>query len=474
MKKVLLILLLPIISTLSLSAAPSVSKNDILVLHSYHQGLQWTDDISSGIKSVLKSENVEIHYEFLDMKRNSGEDYYNLIVDFEEKKEAISDIDFKLIICSDNHALEFVMEHGERLYPGVPVIFCGVNDFTPAMIEGRDDITGIVETIDYRKNFELICKLHPDRKNFLIIIDQSFSGKKVENELEDVIKDLPAEYSFEVYHDFLFEEIPDKLATLDDEDVILLMTFNRDRSGRFLSYVDGIEMIHKYSPVPIYGAWDFFFGLGIVGGMLTTGHSQGVAAAEMAKEYLAGTSITDIEIVQGTTSKLMFDYNELKRFDINPKLLPRDSLIINKPESPVRKYAYHILTASIIIFLILCFVAVRLIRHRVKERQLEKMNAELERRVNEKTADLTEKVHVIEKQNSELQSALIQIKTLEGIIPMCSKCKKIRNDEGYWKQVEQYISERTDAEFSHGLCPDCFDELFREAKARKEKKLPPA
>lgn len=56
---------------------------------------------------------------------------------------------------------------------------------------------------------------------------------------------------------------------------------------------------------------------------------------------------------------------------------------------------------------------------------------------------------------SKLQEALAEIKTLKGFIPICASCKKIRDDEGYWDQVEAYISKHTDAVFTHGICPDC-------------------
>jgi CheY-like chemotaxis protein len=62
--------------------------------------------------------------------------------------------------------------------------------------------------------------------------------------------------------------------------------------------------------------------------------------------------------------------------------------------------------------------------------------------------------------NAELQEALAKIKTLSGFIPICASCKKIREDSGYWKQLEAYITEHSDAEFSHGLCPDCMKKLY--------------
>jgi CheY-like chemotaxis protein len=62
--------------------------------------------------------------------------------------------------------------------------------------------------------------------------------------------------------------------------------------------------------------------------------------------------------------------------------------------------------------------------------------------------------------NVELKDALERVRSLEGIIPICARCKSVRNDEGYWTQVERYLAEHTNATFSHGLCPDCAALLF--------------
>lgn len=67
------------------------------------------------------------------------------------------------------------------------------------------------------------------------------------------------------------------------------------------------------------------------------------------------------------------------------------------------------------------------------------------------------KTHImLRKKEQELAKALAEIKTLSGILPICSCCKQIRNDSGYWQQVEEYISEHSGAMFSHGLCPECY------------------
>ncbi len=73
-------------------------------------------------------------------------------------------------------------------------------------------------------------------------------------------------------------------------------------------------------------------------------------------------------------------------------------------------------------------------------------------------SDMREREELIEK----LQNALASVKTLTGLLPMCASCKKIRDDQGYWTQVDRYISEHTDADFTHGLCPECVKKLYPE------------
>jgi PleD family two-component response regulator len=66
----------------------------------------------------------------------------------------------------------------------------------------------------------------------------------------------------------------------------------------------------------------------------------------------------------------------------------------------------------------------------------------------------------LENKNAQLEDALSSVKTLRGLLPICASCKKIRDDQGYWKQIEEYIENHSEALFSHGLCPDCADKLY--------------
>ena len=69
----------------------------------------------------------------------------------------------------------------------------------------------------------------------------------------------------------------------------------------------------------------------------------------------------------------------------------------------------------------------------------------------------------------ELLTSMEEIKTLKGIIPICASCKKIRDDKGSWEQIETYIRDHSDAEFSHGICPECMKKLYPEFTEDNEK-----
>ena len=129
--------------------------------------------------------------------------------------------------------------------------------------------------------------------------------------------------------------------------------------------------------------------------------------------------------------------------------------------------ASFFLLASLPFILLLAHV------YRAHTSDLKRLNAELrahkdnlEIQVQQRTADLR-------KETERLQEALANVRTLSGLIPICAHCKKIRDDKGYWNQLELYIQQNSDALFSHGLCPDCVRQLYPEF-ANADELVPPS
>lgn len=100
----------------------------------------------------------------------------------------------------------------------------------------------------------------------------------------------------------------------------------------------------------------------------------------------------------------------------------------------------------------------------VKPYESQELRANIEIAVHKGAQEKERREHAVERERliSELQTALAEIKALRGFLPICSHCKKIRDDEGYWQQLEKYIEDHSDVLFSHSFCPDCAREHYPE------------
>ncbi len=89
-------------------------------------------------------------------------------------------------------------------------------------------------------------------------------------------------------------------------------------------------------------------------------------------------------------------------------------------------------------------------------------NDEIMQKMTTLNTDLVNLTRELQRKNRELEYANSTIKTLRGILPICSFCKGIRDDEGYWKKIEEFMSEETEAQFSHSICPQCMEKNYPE------------
>lgn len=99
---------------------------------------------------------------------------------------------------------------------------------------------------------------------------------------------------------------------------------------------------------------------------------------------------------------------------------------------------------------------------------IEKNRVELDRKVKERTQDLNKANEELEKTIDDLKKAMSQVRQLSGLLPICSYCKQIRDDKGYWNQLEDYIQNHSEAEFSHGICQECAEKHFPEMDLYEE------
>lgn len=346
--------LLPAIDT-----AHAQGKKHVMILNSYNKGYAWTDTLVKGIEDVLSRHAAVItKVEYMDTKLNNSDAYSLLLKQLYAAKYAQNSPD--IIISSDDDALRFLRRYRDALFPGVPVVFCGVNNFTPSKVEGFSLYTGVNEAADFKTNLSLILNLHPDTRTIYVINDQLTTAgflKQAFNKAADIYRN---DIQFVFFDDISMADLKKKVSDRPMDSLIFYLSFFKDNTGRSYTPEEAIPMITQASSVPVYGAVDYMLGLGIVGGMLKSSYFQGDAAAKLALRVLDGEPISEIPVILKSPNQYMFDYRELKARKIDLNRLPADSLLINEPETFYYKYKQLIWTTACVMLTLVVFIVVLL------------------------------------------------------------------------------------------------------------------
>ncbi len=357
MKKLLFLLGVSV----TLLFAAKQSPKDILLIQSYHKGYKWSDDISKVIeKNFSEHDNMFLSTVYMDTKRVDTPEYLNSFYLY--YKERFKHYKFDVVIVADNSALDFVKLHYEELFSRSPIVFLGINNFEPSMIEGIKNVSGVVENVDIEKNIDLILTLDPQLDKILIINERSITGDAIRHQIDAIMPKYKDKTIIEYVDSMDMDEIATKTKELSEHSAILWVLLFKDKTGKFFTYKDNLQQIRKITNIPIYGLWDFYLDYGIVGGYLTSATSQAEAASKIVNQILAGKDPHNIPIVETSPNRYIFDYKELKfhRIDISPAIKSYE--IINKPFSFYEEYKHYVWLVIAILSAI-CMVVIFLMQN---------------------------------------------------------------------------------------------------------------
>jgi len=363
MKKIIISLVILLISIKGFS-----SDKNILVIHSYHQGLEWSDSISAGILSVFNNHpEVRFYFEYMDTKRNTSKDYLNNYVALYRSRS--SKIKYDAIMVADNAAYDFMVQYRDEFYPGIPVFYCGVNFLDRAQLTKLNGFYGFEEIADHEKTIDLIKRIFPKRKKVLIINDYTLTGQKIRQELNLVLPKYKNDLKFEIIETFSISELEKRVSHLSNDYTIYLLVVNMDRNGNYISYNNGIKIIKDHSSAPIFGSWDFYLSKGIIGGQITRGYVQGRSAALLAYDYISKKNTHPLVYQKGGTT-LCFDQNVLNEYKINNKSLLKGAIVIHQPIFGVWQIFWLKVSIIVIILLVLIFY---IVQRRIQDERLRKL-----------------------------------------------------------------------------------------------------
>lgn len=377
-----LFLLLVIVSEGSASgfSALKESKN-LLLLNSYHQGLAWTDSVTSGILSTIKQHpEVNLNIEYLNSKQ-FGKSNFEAERNYIRNKYA--GVSFDGIIVTDNDALDFAMLYDDYLFPNRPIVFAGISNPDDYNLEGTQ-FYGLKETSNTDYLIGFVKQILPGAKKIYLLTDFTTTGliyrtnlKHQAAQLPDFTVVFPEEIDLEKIYQYVREE--------NDLDAIYFVGINQDKYGKLVDYQTLYDSIIQLAKVPVFSNDLIFNGRGVIGGLYQSGKKHGVAAARLLLQLLDSKNPKPDKHYGTTEYNYFFDQKILDKFDIPKSRLPKGSKVINDTNFPNKKYFFGLISVLafllfIVFHLILTVRKTKITEQKIRSQftQIENQNKELE------------------------------------------------------------------------------------------------
>ena len=296
----------------------------ILVVHSYHPSLKWSQILSENFASSIASEpNLRIDTEFLDAKRRPSLEHAGTFLQLLREKYGTRLPD--VLVISDDPGFDLLWPIREELLPGVPIVFMGLNSIREELETGISGVTGAYERQATKQSAQLALEL-TGSKGIIIINDTSETGSANEVVIEELISDYP-EVQWVIERDLSAKEI-DRIASLPDDWSIITMLPLREAGANspMLTKARSVELLRNALPNPIFSDSAGVMGSGMVGGYILSGADHARQVGEKVLEILRGAAAETIAISYDVKHQWTFDQRELDRFNWSHDRLPKDSV----------------------------------------------------------------------------------------------------------------------------------------------------
>lgn len=309
-----------------------------------------------GIRGGL-GDDVILDYEFMDTKRVNTEESLQLF--YEGLAYRLSMVEpYDAVILGDDAALRFAMEHQEELFPGIPLVFEGVNDKELAEEAVKNPlITGVLEQASLEKNIELGLKINPKAKRVVAILDDTITGQAERKHYYQCAEQYPQlefdEINVSQSRNF---SVRYALGSLPEDTILIYIVMTEDIDGRTYTDKQAIDLIAECSTVPALRMVDGGIGSGLLGGNVVSMRKSGEIAAEIAMEIIKGASPDSFELVTDSPQTYRVDALVMEKFGIRMSVLPKGTEVVNKKTSFFERNKEAMVPFSILVAVLLAVV----------------------------------------------------------------------------------------------------------------------
>ena len=308
--------------------AQPIEQKKALMLFPFRPTLPVASRWHKNVASILGAESgirVDLDIEYLDLSRFSDPVYLQMMLDIFRYKGSESRPD--LIVAVYEPAFNFVLKHGEGLFPGVPIVFGGIHGKFIEKLSLGPNITGYLRENNYTTTLDLALGLHPNTREVVVFAGAGLLGQERSDEAREAFRKYEDRLDFSYMIGLPMDELLEKLANLPDRTVVMALPFLKDGLGEQFVFNEVLTKISSFANAPVYTFWDTAMGTGIVGGNLINLDKEARAAARLSLRILKGEDPASIPITYAPMSSDIFDWRQLKRWSIAEDRLPPGSIV---------------------------------------------------------------------------------------------------------------------------------------------------
>jgi PAS domain S-box-containing protein len=357
-----------------------LTGKNVLVLHGLESNVPIFELTDRGLRAALDAGGVGIRnqfFEYLDLARNPGPEYRKHLAELMRLRYGKRKID--IITTLYPEALQFALDEGETIFSDTPIVALYLPPGFEPQKRGRRIIRQTVE-LDMIGTFEIALKLVPGAKRVYVVAGAHEVDKKYEDEARRSFKKWEGELEFRYLSDVPLQEILDTVSTAPPGTIVLLMGFAADVTGKNYTTREVGQRLSQVSKAPVFGLLQVVLGYGIAGGKLVSFELIGTKAGQLALDILGGTKTPDnIPAVLDVPPVPMFDWRQLRHWNLSEDALPKGSIVINRELTlwGLRYYIFGVLAFTMVETALIIFLITQRRRRGVAEEALNEKTEEL-------------------------------------------------------------------------------------------------
>jgi PAS domain S-box-containing protein len=358
---------------------PLENKN-VLILNAFESNIPVFQKTNQGLSAALQSGGIGIRNQFhehLDLVRNPGPENRKLLVQFMRRRYSERRIDF--IITLFPEGLKFLLDEGRTFFPAAPVLAL----YLPQGFELPQAERRIIHHLiipDFKPTIETALKLVPGAGRIYVVAGTHPLDRWLESIVRQDFKTWKGRLEFRYLSDLPLDKILTTVSAAPSDSIVFITAYSQDVTGKYKTTVELSRLLAHVSRAPLFGFMDTLLGNGIVGGSLISFEYIGTRAGEMALDILGGTRNTEkIPILLEVPQLDMFDWRQLRHWNLKESALPGGSIIVNREFSlwDLRYYAIGVLVFILAQSFLIIALLVQKRRRRSAEDSLRQKSKEL-------------------------------------------------------------------------------------------------